>query len=104
MVTIFAEYLLAKREGFFEMRPVSHNLISLGCSLSPYLTTGLGKVCKKFLLVVFILPRQGSVKLALRDLCAGIVSGLPFTQEREGGSPGLAGVGRMVKLLANICP
>jgi len=34
MVTTFAEYLLAEREGSVEMRPVSHNLISLCCSLS----------------------------------------------------------------------
>lgn len=35
------------------------------------------------------------MKLALQELCAGIVLGLPFTQEREGGSPGLDGVGRV---------
>lgn len=34
------------------------------------------------------------MKLALQELCTGIVSGLLFTQEREGGSPGLDGVGR----------
>lgn len=34
MVTTFAEYLLAEREGSFEMRPVSHSLVSLCCSLS----------------------------------------------------------------------
>lgn len=57
MVTAFAECLLAEREGFFEMKPVSHNLISLCCSLSlsPYQTAGLRKVCKKFPLVIFIL-------------------------------------------------
>lgn len=35
------------------------------------------------------------MKLALQVLCEGIVSGLPFTQEREGGSPGLDGVERV---------
>lgn len=34
MVTTFAEYLLAEREGSFEMRLVSHSLISLYCVLS----------------------------------------------------------------------
>lgn len=38
MVTTFAEYLLAEREGSFEMRPVFHNLISLCCSLSLSIT------------------------------------------------------------------
>lgn len=103
MVTTFAEYLLAAREGSFEMRPVSHNLISLCCSLSlSYQPTGLGKVCKKFPLVVFILWRQGSVKL--QELCAGIVSGLPFTQEREGGSSGLDGVGRVEEAAGKCLP
>lgn len=39
MVTTFAEYLLAEREGSFETKLVSHNLISLCCflSLSPHI-------------------------------------------------------------------
>lgn len=46
MVTTFAEYLLAEREGFFEMRPVSHNLISLRCSLSlpPWIRKGMKEI------------------------------------------------------------
>lgn len=41
MVTTFAEYLLAEKEGSFETRPVSHNLISLCCSLSLFLSLSI---------------------------------------------------------------
>lgn len=34
------------------------------------------------------------MKLVLQELRAGFVSGFPFTQEKEDGSPGLDGVGR----------
>lgn len=44
------------------------------------------------------------MKLLLQELYAGIVSGLPFTQEREGGSPGLDGVGRVEEVAGKHLP
>lgn len=95
MVTTFAEYLLVAREGSFEMRPVSHNLISLCCSLSlsPYQATGLGKVWKKFPLVLSIWEDGAACEVGV----AGAVCGMVFrAQGRKGGSRHLvrAGVGK----------
>lgn len=94
MVTTFAEYLLAEREGFFEMRPVSHNLISLRCSLSlpPWIRKGMKEI--SFGSLHF--GRRGSMKLVWQELCAGTVSGLLFTERWEGGSGRLLrdGVGK----------
>lgn len=79
MVTTFAEYLLAEREGFFEMRPVSHNLISLRCSLSlpPWIRKGMKEI--SFGSLHF--GRRGSMKLVWQELCVGTVSGYSVYSE-----------------------
>lgn len=62
MVTTFAEYLLVAGEGSFEMRPVSHNLISLCCSLSLSISSDrIREGMKEISCSSLYLGRQGSM-------------------------------------------